>query len=71
MRNERQLLNAYDHFGRESKFLEEARRHCGTLQTADILEVESGGKLDGMADLVLRPALSASNAGVVNRLVNR
>jgi hypothetical protein len=73
MSDEWQLLNADDQFGGEAEFLEETRRRCGTLQTADILEVESGGKLDGMADLLLRrsPALGASNPGVVNRFVNR
>src|SRR5438094_13743 len=73
MRNERQLLNAYDHFGRKSKFLEETRRHCGTLQTAEVLKIEGRGKLNVMTYLCFRRglALDGSNAGVADLLVNR
>src|SRR5580765_1470766 len=73
MSDEGQLLNADDHFSGEAEFLEEARRCCGTLQTADILEIESGSKLNGMTGLFFRrnPVLRASNAGVVNLFVDQ
>jgi hypothetical protein len=73
MRNERQLLNADNHFGRVAKFLEETRGRCGTLQTADALEIEGRGKLNGMTDLRFRRGLAPDgwNASVADLLVNR